>query len=143
MKKDKMFAGFLLNIFAIIIPVVLGLALVVLPSSNDLDDGGGVTVSLEADLSYNLIVLAMVVGIVIFAMGIVLYFSKNLKMKKTLSIIYLIAAVVDLCGFFIVTLTYILATCGLGAVLYVPGILQILAGTKFVSAIRNYEEERF
>ena len=140
MKKDKMFAGFLLNIFAVVIPVVLVLALSVMPSSNDLDDGGSTNLVLEADLSYILIVLAMVVGLAIFAMGMVVYFSKNLKLKRTLSLVYLIAAVADLCAFFIVTLTYILATCGLGIVLYVPGVLQILAGTKFIAATRSNEE---
>lgn len=143
MKNDKLFAGFLLNIFAVIIPAVLGLALFAMPSSNDLDDGGATNLVLEADLSYNLIVLSMVIGLVIFVMGMVIYFSKNLKLKKTLSLVYLIAAVADLCVFFIMTLTYILATCGLGIVLYVPGALQILAGAKFISGTRNYEAEGF
>lgn len=138
--SGTMFSGFLLNIFSVVIPAIIIFAFdLVSNSSSSQDEGGGVTIEFNADYSTSLLSLAIVIGLIIFAIGIVIYFNKNAKLRKILSLLYLIVAIADLCLLVVNTLTYILATCGLGVILYVPGILQIIAGEKYVSATREYE----
>lgn len=137
--SGTMFSGFLLNLFSVAIPAILILFDFFTNSSSNQDDGGDITIELNAEYSSSLILLAIVIGLVIFAIGIVIYFNKNVRLRKTLSLVYLIVAIADLCLLVVNTLTYILATCGLGVILYVPGILQIIAGTKYMSATREYE----
>ena len=140
--SGTMFSGFLLNLFSVAIPALLILFDFFTNSSSNQDDGGGetiATVEINADYSTSLLSLAIVIGLLIFAIGSVIYFNKHAKFRKTLSLLYLIVAIADLCFLVANTLTYILATCGLGVILYVPGILQIIAGTKYMSATREYE----
>ena len=56
--------------------------------------------------------------------------------------IYLFLAISDLILAFFLFMLYVLASCGFGVVLFIPGILQIIAGFKFVKAIKMYEEFR-
>lgn len=132
--KGKIFSAFLLNIFAIVIPTFLIFAINTIPQSNT--DSGGVSVEFKANYSGTMLLATMSVGIIIFIIGLVIFFLKNIKSRKILSIIYLILAVVDLCLLVGNTLLYVVASCGLGTVLYIPGILQIIAGTKYVSATK-------
>ena len=49
-------------------------------------------------------------------------------------------AISDLILAFFLFMLYVLASCGFGVVLFIPGILQIIAGFKFVKAIKMYED---
>ena len=53
---------------------------------------------------------------------------------------YLFLAISDLILAFFLFMLYVLASCGFGVVLFIPGILQIIAGFKFVKAIKMYED---
>ena len=45
-------------------------------------------------------------------------------------------SIADLTLFVMTCLLYVLASCGLGVIMFIPGILQVIAGTKFVSATK-------
>lgn len=147
-KKD-LFTGLLLNIFSIIIPLILLMFLLVGNNGTSLiqnitsDTGSShstdATISIEADISSNGLSIAMGGGIVIFAIGLAVYFVKQKRLKTILAYIYFIAAIADFALFFFVWMAYVIATCFLGAVGLIPGILQIRAGMKYISGCKYYE----
>ena len=135
--KKNMFTGFLLNIIAFVLPILMTVFLQFSDSTTpESESSGGVSVSMNTDVSGAAFLTAIIIGILIFGLGMAIYFIKNKKTQKTLSIVYLISAIADLTLFVMTCSLYVLATCGLGVVVFIPGILQIIAGTKFVSATR-------
>lgn len=147
-KKD-LFTGLLLNIFSIVIPLVLFMFLLVgndgtsliqdITSDTGSSHSADATISIEADISSNGLSIAMGGGIVIFAIGLAVYFVKQKRLKTILAYVYLIAAIADFALFFFVWMAYMIATCFLGAVGLIPGILQIRAGMKYISGCKYYE----
>lgn len=147
-KKD-LFTGFLLNIFSVVIPLILLMFLLVgndgssliqnITSDTENSHSADVTISVDADISSNGLSIAMGGGIVIFALGLAVYFVKQKRLKTMLAYVYLIAAIADFALFFFVWMAYIIATCFLGAVGLIPGILQIRAGMKYISGCKYYE----
>lgn len=134
--QEKMFVAHILNIIAFIIPIVLVIAIYNLPFENNRKDNGGVDITMQAEIPFKSFITIIVIGICIFILGMYLYFTKANKIKHILSYIYLFAAIIDLIWLFITTCLYIIATCGLGAVMFIPGILQIKAGINFVTATK-------
>ena len=144
-KKD-LFTGLLLNIFSIVIPLVLFMFLLVgndgtsliqdITSDTGSSHSADATISIEADISSNGLSIAMGGGI---AIGLAVYFVKQKRLKTILAYVYLIAAIADFALFFFVWMAYVIATCFLGAVGLIPGILQIRAGMKYISGCKYYE----
>lgn len=138
-----------MNVFSIIIPLILLIFLLVGNDGSSLiqnittDTGDShsadATISIETDISSNGLSIAMGGGIVIFAIGLAVYFVKQKRVKTILAYVYLIAAIADFALFFFVWMGYIIVTCFLGAVGLIPGILQIRAGMKFVIGCKYYE----
>lgn len=136
--KSKMFSAFLLNIFSAAVPILIIILLFILDASLPEDE---FEVSLPGAF-YTIQSIALFLCLAIVVVGFILYFIKSFKLKKSLAYFYLIAAIVDLVVFFISTFIYIFATCGIFIIAYVSNILQIIAGRKFLSAVRDYENER-
>lgn len=140
--KSKLFAGLLLNIFAVAIPVILVLVMNSLSIYESKPDDGGISIDTTGDYSSGIMLVAMGVGIMIFILGIIIYFLRNSRCKSILSVVYLTVSIVDLVLFVAGTMLYVLGSCGLGLIMYVPGALQIIAGTKFISGSREYSNAR-
>ena len=134
-KKQKMFTGHLLNIFSVIIPIVL-MIVFSLPTDSSNESSEGVTIVFNANPSASLLFFIVIVGFIIFLLGLFIYFCKRNKIKLIASYVYLTASIIDLLLLFAVCATYIIATCGIGVILFVPGILQIKAGINFISATK-------
>ena len=144
-EKDKtnLFSAHLLNIIAFCLPVLMTLGMfLVIPqmSKNDSDSAADLSVTVEPpDISGNLLLVCFLVGLIIFVIGIIIYLKPERK-KMKLAYIYLFLAISDLILAFFLFMLYVLASCGFGVVLFIPGILQIIAGFKFVKAIKMYED---
>lgn len=137
--KKELFTAHLLNIFSVVIPaLLLGALSLMSEDSSSSGSNGGIYVSLSADTSYQHLFYAMALGLVVFIIGIVVYFAKSKKVKVSLSWVYLLGAAGAFVLLFFTAATYILATCGLGAVMFIPGILQIIAGIKFLVGLKAY-----
>ena len=80
---------------------------------------------------------AIYVGAAVAALGLAVYFVNNESAKKMLSYLYLVGALIATCLQFFGGVKTISFTCGLGFVLVVSGVLQIVAGSKFVSAVKD------
>lgn len=135
--KNKMFNAFLLNIFSAIIPILMIVLSFIATSGTQTEFEVTVPKAMEIIQS-----IAMYSCLAIVIIGFVIYFSKSFILKKHLTYIYLIAAIVDLVIWFIGTYVYLFVTCGIFIVAYIPNILQIIAGRKFLSAVRDYKNER-
>ncbi len=140
--KKKMFSAHLLNIIAFCVPFLLAISSYIVDtlSQSEETNDGGLSISVGADVSSQGLFIAVLIGIAVFIIGLVLFFTKNIKTKKTLSYIYLIGSIVAISILFFTCAAGIVATCGLGIILFVPGILQIIAGTKFVSGVKDCEK---
>ena len=142
-EKDKtnLFSAHLLNIIAFCLPVLMTLGMfLVIPqmSKNDSDSAADLSVTVEPpDISGNLLLVCFLVGLIIFVIGIIIYLKPE---RKKWAYIYLFLAISDLILAFFLFMLYVLASCGFGVVLFIPGILQIIAGFKFVKAIKMYED---
>ena len=145
-KKD-LFTGFLLNMIAVIIPLILlgfllvkndGTSIIENIVSDIPEHSSGVRVSVGADISGNGMGIALIVGAGIFLLGFVVYFLKVKLLKTVFAYLYLVAAIADFVLFFFVWSAYILATCFLGSIALIPGILQICAGVKFIKGCKYY-----
>ena len=133
--KKNMFAGFLLNIIAFALPILMVVfSLFANSTSSESKSSGGVRISIS--MPNTDITIVVIIGIFIFGLGMAIYFIKNKKSQRIMSIIYLISAIVDLTLCVMTCLRLVFATCGLGVMIFIPGILQIIAGTKFISATR-------
>lgn len=140
--KKNLYTGLLLNIFSVVIPIVLIIMLSVgtdETSNTSNSHSGGVTITTETDTSPRDVGIAMMGGIAIFALGLAVYFVKEKRIKSILAYVYLIASISDFVFFFFAWMTYIIATCFMGAIGLIPGILQIRAGIKFVAGCKDYE----
>lgn len=80
---------------------------------------------------------AIGVGVAVAVVGLLVYFLKNSSAAKGLSYVYLIGALIAICLQFMAGIKTISFTCGLGFVITISGILQIVAGIKFVSAFKG------
>lgn len=135
--KNKMFNAYLLNVFSAIISILLIILSFIATSS----------MHTEIDVTVPKIMriiqsISMFSCLAIVIIGFVIYFSKSFILKKRLAYIYLFAAVIDLVFWFVGTYFYLLVTCGIFFAAYIPNILQIIASRKFLSAIKDYENER-
>ncbi len=143
--KD-LFIAHWLNIIAFIFPgiliVISDLFAYFIGSNNGNTNksNNGVTISLDSGSAFNsdLLNIIMIVGALIFIIGILIYFLKSARLKITLSIIYLIMAISDFAFLLVSMALAILMTCGILSVILIPGILQIIAGAKFISGSKNY-----
>ena len=135
-KSNKLFVGFLLNILSVIIPALLIIGINQMPTY---EPSGETTIEMNAEYSSSMLLIIMAVGLLIFALGLVIYFIKNQKIQRIFSVVYLLVAIADFCLLVTNTLTYLITTCGLGVVLFVPGILQIIAGVKYITGTRKNE----
>ena len=138
--KEKIFTAHILNIIAFIIPIVLIIAVYNMPYDDNKNDNGGVNVTMQTELPFKTFIAIMAIGVCIFIVGLYLYFTKINKFKHMLAYVYLFASIIDLIWLFITTCLYVIATCGLGAVMFIPGILQIKAGINFVVATKVQDE---
>lgn len=138
--KTKFFTGHILNISSVAIPIIMYIAMLIAVPAEEQSNDGNTHISVTADISGDLLGIVMIIGLVIFAIGLVVYFIESVKLKTVLSFVYLILAVGDLIFLFMTMAAYVLATCGMGSVILIPGILQIVAGTKFVFASKELSE---
>lgn len=144
--NKNLFVAHWLNIIAFIFPgILIGISeLFAYFSQNSNGDTSssenGVSISLDAESAFNseLLSVIMIIGALIFIIGILIYFMKSAKLKITLSIIYLIMAISDFALLLVSMAIVILMTCGVLSVILIPGILQIIAGAKFISGSKSY-----
>lgn len=129
-----MFSAFLLNIFAIIIPLTLIFVTNIITKPNI--DNGKIGLEFENDYSRVLLLAIVCIGIIIFIIGFMIFFLKNKKLQKILAMLYLILAVLAFCFLFGSISFYVVTPCGFSIFLFIPGILQIIAGIKYVSSTR-------
>lgn len=145
--KKKMHSAHLLNIISAVV-LVLSFLLIqygVSTSTGGLSSStttGNTTTSTNTTIQFDIsgaddAYTAIYVGAAVAVLGLVLYFLKNESPKKAMAYIYLVGAFVATCLQFLAGVKTISFTCGLGFVLVVAGILQIVAGTKFLSAVKN------
>ncbi|MBU9746958.1 zinc-ribbon domain-containing protein [Lachnospiraceae bacterium ASD3451] len=137
-KSKSLFAAHLINILAVAIPAALLIAVNLFMGSSGDSSEGNITFSIDADLSEAYINIAAIIGLAVFIIGLIIYFIKQQKAKMLLSIIYISVAVCDFVFLIATWSFYVLMTCGLGAVMYVPGILQIIAGILFLIGSKSY-----
>lgn len=144
LKSNKsLFVAHWLNIIALILPIIL-VALSYLWEyflpDNKSETNSGVTVSVDTNSVFNPILLhiIIIVGILTFLIGLLIYILKSKKIKLTLSIIYLVIAIGNFSFLIMSMALLILMTCGILSVILIPGILQIIAGAKFVSGAKDY-----
>ncbi len=138
--KGSLFTGHLLNIIAAVLPGLLWLAAEMMSSSGTSDPNADVTVTVDpgalpAEIH---VVIALAIGFVVFVIGLLIYFLKDAKVKQILSYVYIAGAIIGLGYLFGTWGTYIVLSCGLGAVMFIPGILQIVAGIKFATGAKQY-----
>ncbi|MCI5679752.1 MAG: hypothetical protein MR278_07235 [Bacteroidales bacterium] len=140
--QTNLFSAHLLNVIAFSLPVLLILGMyLVLPQmeSGSESGGGGVSVTVEApSIPGNPLLACVLIGLIVFIIGIVIYRNPK-KEKIKLAYIYLILAIIGLILAFFVFMLFVLSSCGFGIVTFIPGILQIVAGFKFVKALKTYE----
>ncbi len=147
--KEQLFTAHLLNILAVLGPILFLALAVLLPDSNsDTTSGssdGGLTIRVSpsaevGDATFTRVAIA--IGFIIFIIGLLIYFLKSAKMKIVFSYIYLFTAVADLLLLVAgIPPLFIAATCGMSLIMYIPGILQIVAGVKFVKGAKEYAAE--
>ena len=108
---------------------------------NKSESNSGVTVSVDASSAFNPILLniIVIVGILTFILGLLIYILKSKKLKLALSIMYLVIAIGNFSFLIMSMALLILMTCGMLSVILIPGVLQIIAGVKFVSGSKDYE----
>ena len=75
--------------------------------------------------------------VIIVILGLKIYFTESISAKRKYANIYMISAFLITVLFFFAGMRTIAFTCGLGFILTVSGILQIVAGSKFLSALKN------
>ena len=138
--QTNLFSAHLLNVIAFSLPVLLILGMyLVLPQMESGSESGGVSVTVEApSIPGNPLLACVLIGLIIFIIGIMIY-RKPERKKIKLAYTYLILAIIDLVIAFFVFMLAVLASCGFGIVVFIPGILQIVAGFKFVKALKTYE----
>lgn len=140
--KSKLYNAFLLNILSIVIPAIIFVILLVYTvyESNSYESSN--TYSIELPNTFKIIgYIAVILFVLIIVIGFIIYFSKKINLQKQLSYVYFVLSMIDLAIFFISTYLYAMATCGLLLFIYVPNILQIIAGRKFIRAIRELDNE--
>ena len=76
---------------------------------------------------------------IVVIIGLFLYYNKKIINKKNLALTYMVLALVITGLLFYGSIQSISFTCGLGFVSIVSGILQIIAGVKFL-AVYKYEQ---
>ena len=139
--QTNLFSAHLLNVIAFSLPVllILGMYLVLPQMESGLESGGGgVSVTVNSpSIPGNPLLVCVLIGLIIFIIGIVIYRKPEAK-KIKLAYLYLILAIVDLVLAFYIFMLAVLASCGFGIVVFIPGILQIVAGFKFVKALKSY-----
>lgn len=148
--KTKLYSAFILNLISAVV-LILSVALIaygVSTSTGSIDHtdsiNGFVTDSSHTDVYFDtsgagLAYFACVADAFVAAIGFAIYYNKDDIKKKRLTTIYMIGACVVTCILFFGGVRTISFTCGLGFVMTVAGILQIVAGTKFLAATKNVE----
>lgn len=139
--KTNLFSAHLLNIISFCLPVLMILAMFfVLPHSSSTNSSGGGDVSVHVEgpsFSAMPIIIALVIGLVIFIIGLMIYLKPD-KTKLKMAYAYLFLAIADLVFAFFGNAGFVFMSCGMGTVMFIPGILQVVAGTKFLKAIKEY-----
>ena len=110
--------------------------------SNSVSTNGTLTSSTQGSFSADtsgasLAYTACALDAVVVLIGFALYFSKEKENKKGMAIFYMIGACAVTCVLFFAGVRTISFTCGLGFIMTVAGILQIVAGSKFISATKD------
>lgn len=134
-KKSKMLAAVILNTLAVVIPVLFFIIMNSL-SYGEPESSGGVSVEFDSKSTYssNGVMCCLLLVLAVAILGYIIFFIKSELVKRILAFIYLFAAVIGLVWMFASMAMAIVFTCGFGAILLVPGILQVAAGVKYVSA---------
>lgn len=143
-KKSKLFSANILNIVSAVV-LVLSIALIAYGVStadgsfSNTTQTGGITSSTTGSVQFDtsgapLAYTACAIDAVVVLIGLVVFFCKNSSAQKGLSVLYMIGACAMTCVLFFAGIKTIAFTCGLGFVMTVAGILQIVAGAKFLSA---------
>lgn len=146
--KSKLFSANILNIISAVV-LALSIALIaygvstavggvdsVTQTNGSITSSSSTTVSFDtsgASLAYTVCAIDAIVVLIGFA----ICFSKSLSTKRKLSVLYMIGACIMTCGLFFGGVRTISFTCGLGFIMTVAGILQIIAGAKFLSATKH------
>ena len=134
-KKSKMLAAVILNTLAVVIPVLFFILLNNMTEVSE-ETNGGISIELANESSYSSKGLLYCVCVIVITaiLGYVIFFMKNEKAKRSLAFVYLLLAILGLVMMLASAILYIVFACGFGFILLVPGILQIIAGIKYVSA---------
>ena len=138
--QEKIFTAHILNIIAFIIPIVLIIAVYNMPYDDNKNDNGGVNVTMQTELPFKTFIAIMAIGVCIFIVGLYLYFTKINKFKHMLAYVYLFASIIDLIWLFITTCLYVIATCGLGAVMFMLTDYALEKGFKIVKVYSDDDE---
>ena len=150
--NKKLFQGQLLNCIAFFVPAVIFVYIFVsgarkdtygpaeLPDSGELIEKPGTIQKVITGIGNSWLTPFMVILTLIFVLGVVICLMKSRKTRLILSYIYLIAAIIHVILFAIRLVTYdavVLFLWVLGVILLLPGILQIVAGTKFIAGAES------
>lgn len=143
---ERLFAAHLLNILSVLAPALFFAIGILLPDSSgsttsgNSDGGLTVTFSLESlKVDPTATRVAMVIGFIIFIIGLFVYFLKSEKVKLILAYVYLFAAVADTILLAVDFPPFLIAaSCGMLLIMFIPGILQIVAGVKFIKGAKEY-----
>ncbi len=147
--KSKLFSAHILNIISAVV-LILSIVFIVYAASHAVGEysntitnpDGSTSNSFSGTVTYDTSGAPIAYAIcaadaVVVLIGFIVYFSKNLSAKRKLSLAYLIGACIMTCGLFVGGMETLVFTCGIGFVMIAAGILQIIAGAKFLSATKH------
>ncbi len=128
-----MYTGFLLNILSMVATVII--LFVISQNVETTDSDVSVTVSDNSPewLTY----FAIIILLINFVLGFVIYYKNNLSIKNVLSYAYLILSMTSC--FMMVLGNSSLFICLAAWSIVVPFIMQMIAGIKFINDTKNNE----
>lgn len=145
--REKLFSAHLLNIIS---AVVLALSIILIAYGVSTSNGnitsttqaGGTTNTTTTQMQFDISGAPFAykvcgIDVVIIFLGFLVYGNKNDSVKKGLAVLYMLGACLMTCLLFFGGVKTLSFTCGLSFIMTVAGLLQIIAGVKFLSAIKH------
>lgn len=147
--KSLFNTAFILNIISVIGPGLVIIASMIssmFQKENPSQSSGSVRFEFDliTDSLITLLRISVIIYVLIFIFGILIYVLKKtskIKLLVTLTVIYLCVSIVNMIMCVTASSEVIFVTCGVGLIFLVPGILQIIAGTKYVKAASNLKKQ--
>lgn len=144
----KLYSAHLLNVISsvMLIMSILFIAYTVSHAagsfSHEVSRDGAILSSTKGTLTYDtsgapIAYIVCVLDAIVVILGLIIYFNKSVSTKRKLAYIYMLCSFLITILFFFASIRTLSFTCGLGFILTIAGILQIVAGCKFLSALKN------